>query len=153
MELVAHCFVVAQERSQALDLALVAWVADQEARRALEAGRTGLVVAEDIPVPEEGTIQEGAIHKPFPGVHKVGNPGVLVDQNADLAEGSCMDKEAAVGSVQDLAGIAADQIVAAAEMVDFVDLHLDSLGAGIVAFEQGELMEFLLGEHSIHSCC
>ena len=110
------------------------------------------MVAEGILVPEEDTIQEEAIHKPFPGVHKVGNPGVLVDQNVDLAVGSCMDKEAAVGSVQDLDGIAADQIFAAAGMVDFVDLRLHSLGAGIVAFEQGELMEFLLGEHSIHSC-
>ena len=134
MELVEHCFVVAQERSQALNLALVAWVPDQEARRAREAGRIVLVVAEGIPVPEEGTIQEEAIHKPFPGVHKVGSPVVLVDQNADLAEGSCMDKEAAVGSVQDLDGIAADQIFAAAGMVDFVNLHLDNLGAGIVAF-------------------
>ena len=109
-------------------------------------------MAEGILVPEEGTIQEEAIHKPSLGVHKVGNPGVLVDQNADLAEGSCMDKEAAVGNVQDLDGVAADQIFAAAGMVDSVDLHLHSLGAGIVAFEQVELMEFLLGEHSIHKC-
>lgn len=96
-------------------------MADQEAQRALEARRTGLVVVEGIPVPEEGTIQEEAIHKAFLGAHKVGNPGVLVDQNADLAEGSCMDKEAAVGSVQGLAGIVAGQIVAAAGTVDFVD--------------------------------
>lgn len=150
MELVEHCFVVAQEKSQALNLDLVAWVADPEAQRALEAGNTGLVADEGIPVPEEGTIQEEAIHKPFLGAHRVGNP---VDQNADLAEGSCMDKEAAVGSVPDLAGVAADQIFAAAGTVDFVDLYLDSLGAGFVAFEQGELMESLLGEHSIHSSC
>ena len=153
MELVEHCFVVAQERSQALNLALVARVADQEGRRALEAGRTGRVVAEGILVPVEGTIQEEAIHKPFLGAHRVGSPGVLVDQNADLAEGSCMDNEAAVGSVPDLAGIVADQIVVAAGTIDFVGLYPDSLGAGFVAYEQGELMESLLGEHSIQSRC
>ena len=149
MELVGHCSVVAQEKSQALNPALAAWVAGQEARKALEADRIGLVVDEGIPVPEEGTIQEEAIHKPFLGAHREGSPVVLVDRNAGSAEGSCMDKEAAVGSVPDLAGIAADQIVAAAGTVDFVDLYLDSLGAGFVAFEQGELMESLLGEHSI----
>ena len=128
-------------------------MAGQEARRALAAGRTGLVVDEGIPVLAEGTIQEEATHKPFLGAHRVGNPGVLVDQNADLAEDSCKDKEAAVGSVPDLAETAADQIVAAAGMVDFVDLHQDSLGAGFAAFEQGELMGSLLGEHSTQSCC
>ena len=128
-------------------------MAGQEARRALAAGRTGLVVDEDIPVLGEGTIPEEAIRKPFLGAHRVGNPGALVDQNADLAEGSCMDKEAAVGSVPDLAGIAADQIVAAAGRVDFVGLHLDSLGAGIAAFEQGEPMGSQLGEHSTKRCC
>ncbi len=153
MELVEDYFVVAQGKSQALDLALAAWVAGQEAQRALEAGRTGLVVDEGIPVLEEGTIQEEGIHKPFLGVHKVGSPVVLVDQNADLAEGSCMDKEAAVGSVPDLAGVAADQTVAAAGTIGFVDLYLDILGAGFVALEQEELMESLLGEHSIQSCC
>ena len=153
MELVEHCFVVAQEKSQALNLALAAWVADQEARRALEAGRTGLVVDEGIPVLEEGTIQEAAIHKPFLGVHRAGNPGVLVDQNADLAEGSCMDMEAAAGSVPGLAEIAADQIFAAAGTVDFVNLYLDNLGAGFVAFEPVELTESLLDEHSIQSWC
>lgn len=152
MELVWLCFVVAQEKSQALNLALVAWVAGQEARKALAAGRIGLVVDEGILVPAEGTIQEGAIHKPFLDAHRAGNPGVLVDQNADLAEGSCMDKEAAVGSVPDLAGTAADQTVAAGRF-DFVDLHLDSLGAGFAAFEQGEPMESLLGEHSTQSYC
>ena len=83
-------------------------MADQEARRGLEAGRIGLVVDEGIPAPEEGTTQEEAIHKPFLGAHRGESPEVLVDQNADLAEGSCMGKEAAVGSVPDLAGIAAD---------------------------------------------
>ena len=128
-------------------------MAGQEARRALVAGRTGLVVGEGIPVPAEGTIQEEAIHKPFLGAHRVGSSGVLVDQNADLAEGSYMDKEAVVGSVPDLAGTAADQIVAAAGRVDSVNLHLDSLGAGFAASEQGEPMESLLGEHSTQSCC
>ena len=152
MELAGNCSVVAQEKPQALNLALVAWTADQEARRGLEAGRTGLVVDEGIPAPGEGTTQEEAIHKPFLGAHRVESPEGLVDQNADLAEGSCMDKEAAVGSVLDLAGIAADHVVAAAGTVDSVDSHLDSLGAGFVAFELGEPMEFPWGEHSIHSC-
>ena len=153
MQLVGPYPVVVREKSQALDLALVVWVAAQEARRVLVAGRTGLVVVEGIPVPAEGTIQEEAIHKPFLGAHRAGSPEVLVDQNADLAEGSYMDKEAAVGSVPDLVGIAADQIVAAAGMVDSADLHLDSLGAGFAASEQGEPMEFLLGEHSTQSSC
>ena len=111
------------------------------------------MVDEDIPVLGEDTIPEEAIRKPFLGAHRVGNLGALVDQNADLAEGSCMDKEAAVGSVPDLAGIAADQIVAAAERVDFVGLHLDSLGAGFAAFEQGEPMGSQLDEHSTKRCC
>lgn len=153
MELVDHYFVVAQEKSQASDLALVAWVAGQEARRALAAGRTGLVVDENIPVLGEGTIPEEAIHKPFLGAHRVENLGVLVDQNADSAEGSCMEKGVAVGSVPDLAGIAADQIAAAAGRVDFVGLHLDNLGAGFAASEQGEPMGSQLDEHSSKRCC
>ena len=152
MELVEQCFVVAQEKSQASNLAPGAWVAGQEAQRAPAADRTGLVVDEEIPVLGEGTIPEEANHKPFLGAHRVGNPGALVDQNADLAEGSCMDKEAAVGSVPDLAGIAADQIVAAAGRVDFGGLPLDGLGGGFAAFEQGGRMGSQSDEHSTKRC-